>query len=963
MSSSRTATPPPASVGVRQSPRTRIPHASPTFSTINVDHMFASPPLVPLQQAPPAAATSHSHSHSHAPTAVATPQQSSVGAGGAHGRSAGGGEFAHPASVVQSPMHAPVNAMGFMRSLNRGGSTAAAAGSSASAAGGGGGSSLSAAATPATRSRRGSLVSSMLLAEPAESKAPAAAGGTPATASIGMSAGSLLRSSSTSPTVRHRMRSPHPGGSGGVGFASPSLDPFDTPSLSGLGSLSASKSRYTHGLSKPFDAVAQSPFMMPTRRSPRVGAHSPASSFQSHFMSPSPGMPPLSHAHSPNISFALPSPSLVAAAGGLGMPAASSSTRDLNGGLHGGSSHHLNSHIFGSWDGDALTRRSPRLQAASQQSHSARRSPTSFNMFSPPTHAQYSAHAHNAMGDVHMHGVAAPSGSAAQHSSRPPSTSMHTRGHSGSGGHRRPSMSPPLHSLHSLNSVPSSPNLSILGKLRSLHASGPGGDDNGDGSARPHSPHLKLEGGEYAAQQQRRIDQQHAHEHDQEHQQQQQQRSGSKRGRSEYESLESPSPSLQGQHSSSQLQSQSSDGYPSHHKGASGGGGGGTNGYAGMPITSPAMVGALPPSSQPMSMADAARSPEPFAQPQRPTLPLQQALPPKSHELEQQQYTPSRRVPKSSLLKREKMDAEGTAVSRPRATRPPLSSESEGLSSPDMHAATSGSEPASLGNGSGSSCHQVNHNAHTRTLAHVRTHTEPRASPAAAATSRSTLTATASSLLLCIRPSSASLAASSSTSSTAAICTKRVATRRWHRQRRRRHRTRVARNTAARACRNSTTRGRRPRNMPASTARGRAPLAEASAAALRADASRQNNWSVSQQYLFAWCANRRSVDFARATMCSSFLFFSSPILFIQGEIDPASLSPASVLAYSFVYCPDVLLESMGNHQDYVESVGKAETHGAVQLSASPIRHWSYGGSSNAFALSFAFFCLCTLSLF
>jgi hypothetical protein len=34
-----------------------------------------------------------------------------------------------------------------------------------------------------------------------------------------------------------------------------------------------------------------------------------------------------------------------------------------------------------------------------------------------------------------------------------------------------------------------------------------------------------------------------------------------------------------------------------------------------------------------------------------------------------------------------------------------------------------------------------------------------------------------------------------------------------------------------------------------------------------------------------------------------------------GEIDPSALSPASMLAYSYVYCPDVLLSSMGETEE------------------------------------------------
>lgn len=594
-----------------------MPHPSPNMAA--ADRFFTSPAFAPISGGAGASSSS---------AAAAAPSSS-------------GGEFVHPASIAQSPLVAPIGAMSFMKSLHR---PPASADRGAAAA----------AATPTQRSRRNSYVPSMQLADAAESKVP--------------SASSMLRASSTSPPLPSRsMRSPHPAASAATsgvasGYPSPSypslssnthFDSFDTPALTSMGApASGSKSRFAHGLSRPYESGSQSPFLAPhsgSRRSPRV-SHSPSTSGYPSFMSPSPGMAPsLAQSHSPTISFALPSPSLIhmqaPGGGGLGMPASSSSTRDLSGGLHSNShNQQLNSHIFGlSWEGDSLSRRSPRLTGRGESASHRGRSP-SFTMFSPPTHAQY-GHGHGM--DMNMHGqAAAAAGGGGSHHSRPG---------------RGPSASPPL------NSVPSSPNLSILGKLRSLHA---------DGDA------MKLEGGEYA--------QQHHH-----HQQQQQQQHGrgGKRSRGDYE-YEAPSPSLHGRGGYSSHHSHQHQQQQHHHSSASAT----PSVYAMAPITSPAMVGALPPSNvQSMSMTDA-RSPEQHYQRRvdRDRMAAQQQEADGDEE-EESSFTPARRntKPKAAVA--------GAGSVPMRAAR--VKSESEGLSSPDM---TGAEIPLSIaGNGSGSSCHQV----------------------------------------------------------------------------------------------------------------------------------------------------------------------------------------------------------------------------------------------------------------
>ena len=749
---------------VRHSPRTRMPQPSPNMAA--ADRFFTSPAFAPIS-----AGTANS-----AAAASATALSGSSG-----------GEFVHPASIAQSPLVAPIGAMSFMKSLHRPPPTSADRPTGT--------------ATPTQRSRRNSFVPSMQLADAAESKVP--------------SASSMLRASSTSPPLPSRsMRSPHPSSSAATsgvasGYPSPSypslssnshFDSFDTPALTAMGApASGSKSRYAHGLSRPYESGNQSPFLAPhsgSRRSPRV-SHSPSTSGYSSFMSPSPGMAPsLSQSHSPTISFALPSPSLIhmqaPGGGGLGAPASSSSTRDLSGGLHSNShNHQLNSHIFGlSWEGDSLSRRSPRLSGRGESASHRGRSP-SFTMFSPPTHAHY-AHGHgHGMQDMNIQGQAAAAGG---HHSRPGSQS------------RGPSASPPL------NSVPSSPNLSILGKLRSLHAA--------DGDA------MKLEGGEYA----------------QHHHHQQQHGRGGKRNRGDYE-YEAPSPSMHGRGGYSSHQQ-----HHSHHTHHSTSASATPSVYAMAPITSPAMVGALPPSNvQSMSMADV-RSPEQHYQ-------RRVGRDRQDHEADgdEESYTPARRHTKPKA-------AAAAAGSVPmRAAR--MKSDTEGLSSPDM---TGAEIPMSIaGNGSGSSCHQVSRRPlHQKLRANLRA-----TSPLTSLTllfvclpqckSRRVI----ADLVFCCnatRKRGDRKVSPSATSSVAHSCRKKYCG----------------------ACLTKFYNERPPPKKPGGN----------------------TTWPCPACRGICCCAACRRI---KAKQLDS--------------VDPTQLSPASMLAYSFVYCPDILLTSMGDHEDLSES--------------------------------------------
>jgi len=446
----------------------------------------------------------------------------------------------------------------------------------------------------------------------------------------------------------------------------------------------------------------------------------PMSSYHS-FMSPSPSMTAaLAQSHSPNISFALPSPSLLGsvgpggglnALGGLGRSAAAAaaaaaanaasagvggagSSAASNGAGVGSGAHHphhhhhasvsstgsgasgaaggsssssgLQSHIFGlvgsSWEGDALGRgRSPRMTGVAGAPGNRGPSP-SFGLFSPAAGAQQPPHAsqigtHMPLGET----VPAAQGAGAGvgvgvGAGRRPSTA----GGPGLPSHS-PSMSPPLSGVVGpplLPPVPSSPNLSMLGKLRSLHAAEGLPDSLATGvgvsAAAAAAGQVKYEPGHAHAHGSYASHQQHTHalpgagagltspyHHAYAPHRGGHLLSGLKRERHEYEMHQqqllqqsSASPPGAGAPRHHHL-------HPYHHQAHHGTGAEHKQSAGGLPFTSPALVGSLPPASM-----DA--SPEPLGY-------HGAGGASGAHEPD----TPSRRVSKSTLARREQLDAQG----------------------------------------------------------------------------------------------------------------------------------------------------------------------------------------------------------------------------------------------------------------------------------------------------------------
>jgi hypothetical protein len=82
--------------------------------------------------------------------------------------------------------------------------------------------------------------------------------------------------------------------------------------------------------------------------------------------------------------------------------------------------------------------------------------------------------------------------------------------------------------------------------------------------------------------------------------------------------------------------------------------------------------------------------------------------------------------------------------------------------------------------------------------------------------------------------------------------------------------------------------------------------AEASVAAQHAGESKRNRWSAERWHGLS-CFHPSS-DCASSHVVSP----SCVCVASQGDLDPTTLSPASLLAYSYVYCPDLLLSAMGD---------------------------------------------------
>jgi hypothetical protein len=244
---------------------------------------------------------------------------------------------------------------------------------------------------------------------------------------------------------------------------------------------------------------------------------------------------------------------------------------------------------------------------------------------------------------------------------------------------------------------------------------------------------------------------------------------------------------------------------------------------SGLPFTSPALVGSLPPASMEASheqLYGAASGPE----------------------------TPSRRVPKSTLVKRERLDAQGqqpSSVSRQKR-QAKMSESEEGMSSPDFSgggggqsgphlSATAVPPGATAPAGQGQSCHQCK----SRRLV--------------------------SELVFCCnqyRKGRDKKVAPTATSSAAHSCRKKycfVCLHKFY---------------------NSS------------------PPSKAAAP----------SWPCPACRGICCCAACRRIKAKQF-----------------GDLDPTTLSPASVLAYSYVYCPDILLAAMGDaHDSEQEGDGDAD---------------------------------------
>ena len=346
------------------------------------------------------------------------------------------------------------------------------------------------------------------------------------------------------------------------------------------------------------------------------------SPFQSSaFGSPSPSLNAL-QTQSPNM-FSLPSPSL------LGMtPNLTSSTRTNEGGLSLNQSHMLlgGSQIFANWEGESIIRRSPRFTPQHAPLLSASRRSPSFTMFSPAGNSQQPS----AYNQLHHQPMDMSSAAASNN--------------------RRNNVVPYSPAMNSVP-VPSSPNLSILGKLRSLHHSGSAMNDD-----RSVSPSMKLEDPAMP-------------------------RSTGKRARTDYES-----------HSSSPYHSTSPSPAPHHtyynqtpmmngmaHKNTPHFGG--TGGYS---LTSPAMVGSLPPSQHSMSMVDVPSAHESEYDSSH------------SHASHSPKHTKSAVTPKKTKAHSKKEPRGGKPKPPPQEV-----AYEDSTTSPELE-----SSAPNLSNGSGSSCHQ-----------------------------------------------------------------------------------------------------------------------------------------------------------------------------------------------------------------------------------------------------------------